>query len=69
MKSLITFITESSAKQGKKVTTEEIRNSIDEQLRLLALQKEELEDLKQKTYEYDRMEKALHELKNEAELV
>jgi chaperonin cofactor prefoldin len=65
MKSLIKFIAEESAKKGRKVTTAEIRRTIDSQLTFYKKAIDELEDLRSKTFHYDEMEQTLVNLKSE----
>jgi chaperonin cofactor prefoldin len=65
MKSLIKFISEQSAKKGRKVTTSEIRRTVDTQIEMYKRAIEELEDLRKKTFQYDEMEHTLITMKQE----
>lgn len=69
MRSLIKFIAEESLKKGKKVTTEDIRKSVDLQLHTYRLAIEDLEELRGKTFQYDKMEKELLKIKQQNNLV
>ncbi len=69
MKSLIKFIEEESKRRGSKLSTQEIRSTIEARLDAYKSAIDELEDLKAKTYHYDDMEKILEDIKNDKEVL